>query len=250
MTTKLFGLIIIAAWMCPDIAHAQDSLNYSALSLAIGGNQVMNKDLFQSPYTYRGLNFSFGSTYTRVRNENRQALEFMYAGGNIQSIVSPKAKNRLFVFNYDYLFNLRSRMAGKKLSMSAGIGLHTLLSSTTYLPDVALPATYFSGTAWLTLTGSVGYTLKRKSTLTLNTGIPVFGVVHRPDFEINGKTLTRAVFAGKNILLAAGLTYAYRLTPTVGLIATYRYHYFTIDDRGPSLSLLQNGLTIGVNTRF
>jgi hypothetical protein len=250
MVTKLLGAITIAACVHPYILYAQDSLNYSTLSLHIGGSQVMNKDMFQSPYTYRGLNFSFSSAYTRVRNENREILEFMYTGGNIQSIVSPKANNRIFVFNYDRLFGVRPATANKKLSLSAGIGLRTLLSSTNYLPDIELPRTYISASAWLALSGSVTYRFNNNSTLSLKTGIPIFGVVHRPDFEINGKTLTRATFAGKNILFSAGLTYSYRLSPKVNLVAAFRYHYFTFDGRAPSLSLLQNGLTMGVKKRF
>jgi hypothetical protein len=175
----------------------------------------------------------------------------MYTGGAIQSIVSPKAKNGLFVFNYDYLFNRRGgSMSTKKLNISAGIGLRTLLSSTNYLPDVELPKTYFSGSAWLALSGNAIYSINNKSSLALKTGIPVFGVVLRPDFEINGKTLTRATFVGKNMLLSGELTYTYRLSPKINLVAGYHYHYFTFEDKTPSVSLLQNDLSIGLNKRF
>ena len=126
MVTKLlFGIFIVAC--VPYTLHAQDSLNYSTLSLNAGGSHLMNKDMFQSPYTYRGLNFSFGSAYTRVRSENLQALEFVYTGGHIQSIVSPKANNRIFVLNYDRLFRVgAASAANRRLNISAGIGLRTL----------------------------------------------------------------------------------------------------------------------------
>ena len=85
---------------------AQDNLKYSKISLSIGFNNVSNKDALQSPYTYRGTNLLFNSTYTRIRIKGQQIIDLTYSGGHIKSIVSPQADNGLLFFNYDYLINI------------------------------------------------------------------------------------------------------------------------------------------------
>ena len=78
-----------------NVTHAQDSLKYSTLSFGIGLNTISNKDAFQSPYTYRGTNLLFNSTYTRFRTKGQHIIDLTYSGGQIESIVSPKADNKL-----------------------------------------------------------------------------------------------------------------------------------------------------------
>lgn len=229
--------------------HAQDSLKYSTLSFGIGLNTISNKDAFQSPYTYRGTNLLFNSTYTRFRTKGQHIIDLTYSGGQIESIVSPKADNKLLLFNYDYLFNLKTKSANVKFIPSLGFGVHTLLSNTNYLPEVESPKSYLSAGAYFTLSGNILYHLNRKSSVRMQLGLPLFGLVYRLDFEINGKTLTKTTLIGKSNLFSIKLEYDYKLTPKLNLTATYNYNYFTFEEPRPII-ILQNGLSIGLRKTF
>lgn len=249
MSFRKWYLSFVLVLVLLNVAHAQDSLKYSTLSLGIGFNTISNNDAFQSPYTYRGTNLLFNSIYARFRTTGLQIVDLTYSGGQIESIVSPKANNKLLLFNYDYLFNLKTKSAYKKFIPSLGFGLHTLLSNTNYLPEVESPKSYLSGAAFLTLSGNIQYQITKKSSVRMQFGLPVFGLVYRPDFEINGKTLTKTTFIGNSILLSAKLEYDYKLTPRLNLTATYNYNYFTFDEPRP-IAILQNGLAIGIRKTF
>jgi hypothetical protein len=229
--------------------HAQDSLKYSTLSLGLGVNTVFNKDAFQSPYTYRGNNLLFNSTFTRFRTKGQHTINLTYSGGQIKSNVSPKAGNKLLLFNYDYLFNLKTKSTNAKFMPSLGFGLHTLLSNTNYLPDVESPKSYLSGGAFFTWSGYILYHLNRKSGVRMHVGLPLVGLVYRPDFEVNGKTLTKTTLIGKGNLLSITLEYNYKLTSKLNFTATYNYNYFTFDEPRPII-ILQIGLSIGLRKTF
>ncbi len=243
----LISFVIVFA--LSNATHAQDSLKYSTLSFGMGLNSISNKDEFQSLYNYKGTNLLFNSTYTIFRMNGQHIIDLTYSGGQMESIVSPKADNRLLLFNYDYFFNLKKKTINKKFTTSWGIGLHTLLSNTNYLPEVESPKSYLSGGAYLTISGNIIYHLNKRNSLRMQFGLPVFGLVYRPDFEINGKTLTKTTFAGKSSLLSVKLEYNYKLTPKINLTATYNYNYFTFDEPRP-ITILQNGLSIGLRKIF
>src|SRR4051812_26862886 len=96
-------------------SYAQDSLSYSTISLSAGINFVSNKDVFQSPYTYRGANLLLAGTYKHLTTRGQHMVDLSYSGGKIKSSVSPQAKNNLLLFNYDYLFNIRNQRSNQKV---------------------------------------------------------------------------------------------------------------------------------------
>jgi hypothetical protein len=249
MSIRKYYISFVIVLALSNVTHAQDSLKYSTLSLGIGLNTISNKDAFQSPYTYRGTNLLFNSTYTRFRTKGQHIIDLTYSGGQIESVVSPKADNKLLLFNYDYLFNLKTKSFNEKFTPSLGIGLHTLLSNTNYLPEVESPKSYLSGGAYLALSGNILYHLNKKNSVRMQFGLPVFGLVYRPDFEINGKALTKTTLIGHSSLLSIKLEYDYKLTPKLNLTATYNYNYFTFDEPRP-ITILQNGLLIGLRRTF
>ena len=228
--------------------HAQDSLNYSTISFAVGINSIANKDLFQSPYTYKGTNLVVGASYTKFREKGQHIVDFNFSGGHIESVVSPQAKNQLLMLYYDYLFNFKMLAAGK-IRPSLGMGLHSMLSNTNYLPEIEGPKSYQSGGAYLTVGGAISYRLNKKSGFNLQLGLPVFGLVYRPDFEINGNTLAEAAFIGKGGLFSAKLEYSYRIAAKLSVTARYTFNYFAFDDPR-SIDIMQNALSIGLRKVF
>jgi hypothetical protein len=231
------------------IIYAQDSLKYSTLSLSIGLSTISNKDAFQSPYTYRGTNVLFNATYRKFRAKGQHIIDMTYSGGQIESIVSPSADNKLLLLNYDYLFNLQAKSINKRFIPSVGIGFHTLLSNTNYLPKVESPKSYLSGGAYLTLSGNILYQLNKRNSIRMQLGLPIFGLVYRPDFEINGKTLTKTSLIGKSCLFSFKLEYNYKLSANLNMTATYNYNYFIFDEPRP-ITILQNSLSIGLRKTF
>ena len=249
MSIRKHHIGFVLALALSNVTHAQDSLKHSTLSFGVGLNIISNKDAFEAPYTYRGNNFLFNSTYTRFGKKRQHIIDLTYSGGQVESIVSPKANNKLLFFNYDYLFNLKTKNDNKKFAPSLGIGVHTLMSNTNYLPKIESPKSYLSGGAYLTLSGNIVYHLNKKSNVRMQLGLPVFGLVYRPDFEINGKTLTKTTLIGKSSLFSAKLEYDYKLTRNLNLTATYNYNYFTFDEPLP-ITILQSGLLIGLRRIF
>ena len=99
------------------------------------------------------------------------------------------------------------------------------------------------------LSGKVTYQFNPKNTLVLQMGLPIFGVVFRPDFEINGKTLTKTTVIGRSGLFYGKLAYEYKLSQKLCLIATYSLNCFHFDKPRP-VAILQNDLVIGVKKTF
>ncbi|HTE34624.1 MAG TPA: hypothetical protein VK666_29800 [Chryseolinea sp.] len=238
---------IIAA--LSTVANAQDSLKYSTISLGVGFNSIENKDAFQSPYTYRGANMMFNATYSNVRVKGHHIIDVNYTAGHIKSIVSPQARNELLLLNYDYLFKLKSRKGDGKFVPSLGLGLHTLISKTNYLPTIERPTSYLSAAVVMTFSGDMQYRFGNKNSLRLQFAIPVVGLTYRPDFEINGKSSTAAASVSIANVFTFKLEYEYKLAPKLGLFAGYYYHYTMIDE--PSqLVISQNIFLVGVRKKF
>lgn len=229
--------------------HAQDSVQHSTLSMGMGVSALLNKDRFQSPYTYRGTNVAVNALYTNISAKGEHIIDLTYSGGSIQSVVSPKADNRLIFFSYDYLFNIKTIISRDKFKPSLGFGVHTLLSSTNFLSEVASPKNYLSGIAYLTLSGKIQYQITKRSAVEMQFALPVAGLVYRPTFDINGKTMTKTTFFGESTFVSAKLTYYYKLTTNLKLTAAWNYTYFAFDEPRP-ITLLQNSFVIGLTKKF
>jgi hypothetical protein len=249
MSFRICLIIFVLALFVSGVAHGQDSLKYSGISLSIGLNKLSNKDAFQSPYTYKGTNLLLNFMYTRAGRKGEHIVDVTYSGGQIKSVVSPEADNQLFLFYYDYLFNLRTKNVDEKFTPSLGIGVHSLLSNTNYLPDVEGPVSYLSGGAFLTFSGNILYRLNKKSSVRIQAGLPVFGFVYRPDFEINGKTLTKTTGLGNGNLFSVKVEYDYKLSSKLYLTASYSYNYFSFDEPR-AITILTNGLLVGLRKTF
>jgi hypothetical protein len=249
MSVGKYPLIVILALVLPDVVCAQDSTNYSTLSLHTGLSRIANKDEFQSPYTYRGIGLLANFSYSNVRARGQHVLEFIYSGGRTRSIVSPQANNILVRFGYDYLRDLKPKTKDQKFVALLGPGLHTLLNNTNYLPAIETPKSYFSGSVFLTLSGNILYHLNKKNSVSLRSAFPLFGVVHRPDFEINGKTLTKAMLIGKANLFSAVLEYNYQMTTSLHVTGAVNYSYFSYVEPRP-IAILQNSFLVGLRKKF
>lgn len=241
--------LLLLACSCTLTVWAQDDASHSTLSLGVGVNSLSNKDAFQSPYTYKGTNPVFNAVYTHNRAKGRHVADLSYTFGNVKSVVSPLAKNNLVMLNYDYLFNLRYRKSDSRFVPSLGIGTHTLVSSTNYLPEVASPKTYVTAAAYVTLGAEVIYHINRKSYIRMQAAIPVFGIVYRPDFEINDNALTEVATIGNSNLLSGRIEYVYKLGPKLDILAAYNYGYFSYDDPRP-VTILQHSVWLGLRVKL
>jgi hypothetical protein len=248
MSIKYFLSIVLTSSLI-NVSLGQDTLKHSTLSLGVGLNRLVNKDQFQSPYTYRGTNLLIRAAYTRTRKKGMHGIDLTYSGGPMRSVVSPKATNKLLLFNYDCLFKIRTKATGEKLTAYLGPGIHTLFNSTNYLPGVELSKNYLSAGVYLILTGKIRYQLNKKSNISMRAGLQAFGVVYRPDFEIDGKTLTKITHIGKSNLVSARPEYSYMLNSTLDLTVAYDYTYFSFDEPRP-IGILQNGLSIGFRKKI
>lgn len=248
MTFRIVIAILLAALMSSGL-HAQDSLRYSAVSVGTGVRQVLNKDKFQSPYTYKGIDPSFNVGYLNVTPKRKHSLDLGYTTGKIESAVSPKANNQLLTLDYDYLLNVTPAGGNKRFSFFAGPGIQAFMSSTNYLPGVEMSGSYLSAAAYLSLNGEAVYHPGNRSRLELKVSVPVGGFVYRPDFEVNGESMTKASVIGNSLLLNAGLQYVYQLKSDLSIIASYQFNYFQFDEPR-AVNVLWHGLSIRLCKRF
>ncbi len=244
---KVSLIILYIALM--HMSEAQIFKPYSTLSLSLGANQTWTKDEFQSPYTYKGLNSLIHASYERVKMRGKHNVDFSYSYGQIKSVVSPHASQKLLSLNYDYFFNKKSRRINQRLYTSFGVGLHTFLSTTNYLPQVEQSLNNYSANLYLTLSMRALYQLTKRSHIKLRVELPTVGVVYRPDFEINGKTLTEITALNERILISTALGYGFRLSSKVALTADYHFKYFAFDEPRPFVNI-QNGILLGVKYKF
>ena len=120
MSVRICFTIFVFTLVLSNVTHGQDSLKRSAISLSIGLNKLSNKDAFQSPYTYKGTNLLLDFMYTKTSRKGEHVIDVTYSGGHIKSIVSPTANNQLFLFYYDYLFNLKTKNSATKIHTIIG----------------------------------------------------------------------------------------------------------------------------------
>lgn len=248
MNVNKYFVLIVCCMAFVNEGQSQDTLK-SVLSIGMGINDLRNKDDFQSPYTYKGSNVMFHGAFSSFRKKGNHSIAAVYSPGEMRSVVSPDARNQLLQVNYEYLRYLNQYDRSHRLTVSVGPGIHTLVSSTNYLPRIERPVNYFTGAAYLTLNGNVRFQLSRKDVFILSASLPLVGVVHRPDFEINGKTLTKATAFGNNGLYNLSLEYHRQLTKKICVSLTYRYSYFNFSQPRP-ITILQNGLSIGVSRKL
>jgi len=244
MKSLCFILSIIA---CAQSVYAQDSLRYSTVSLSLGAYRILNKDRFQSPYTYKGINVPTAIRYTRITPRREQYVSLSYSAGGIKSSVSPRANNQLLEFNYDYLWRIRSRTA--KLDFLAGPSIRSFWNRLNYLPNIDQPTSYLTGAACLSLTGLARYTINNRSHLSLKVSVPILGAVYRPDFEIDGKSRTGLAGFINGYIYGVELQYSYRLNSRVSATAGYSFNYFRYD-KPRSVDMQWSGFTLGVTARL
>ena len=240
---RTYLIILIAALALTGSAVAQDSLRYSTLSVSGGLDALSSKDGLKYPYQYTGTLFLLNSTYTRFQPKGQHIVDLSYSSGHKKGVVDQAEKSRQVFINYDYLFNINTK--NKKFIPTVGMGLHTIMDYVDYVPGYESTQTYFSAGTYLTLSGSLSYHLSERSTLRLQVGLPVVGVINRRNGEINGSNYTSLTYFGESILVSAKLEYCYQLTSKLGLIASYRYNYFRYTDPR-KLSLVNNGLFFGL----
>ena len=238
-------MIALLAFFCSSV-NAQDSTRHNTFGVRIGMAGIHIKDEFQSPYTYKGTNFQFGLSYvhTTPRHQHEFAVDLL--SGHLQSAVSPRGNGQIGFFSYDYFF--QKRKLTHKLDGQLGLGLHAVASRINYLPEVELPVTYLTAGGFLALDGRLRYQLSPRSALELNASVSTVGVVYRPDFDINGKSSTRAAYLGNSLFYTVKVAYVYQVNPKLDLTLGYRYQYFTYREPRP-IYLSQHSLYVGVRVK-
>ena len=249
-TFRILSLCTLALAFTVSVkAQDEDRLPYSTLSLRVGAASISSKDEFQSPYTYRGINYRVSTSYENIRPRGRHVVTLDHTGGGIRSVVSPRAGNNLTLLNYDYFFGSGKKYADKKLAPLFGLGVHTLLSRTNYEPTVEQSKTYLTGGVYAAVNSGLVYRLSKKISFELEASLPLAGIVYRPDFEINGKTLQQTTLPGTNLLLSASAKFRYQVNEKVSFTVGYHHNYFTFDKPRP-VTILQQGLFIGMIAKF
>lgn len=224
---------------------AQDStsVSYSG-TLNAGIQSMVLKDLYRSPYVYRGVNTLLTLDVARTSKRGFQALEAGYGFGHVKSSFSPKAVDHTMYLNYKYLWKIRS---GAKQDFCLGPQFVGQAWQVNYFPDMKVPDysrvhTYMVGLS-LGLGLQYRYKISNRSGLALALSLPLLNYVERPSF-MDGNTPNRlGILNLWNPNLK--LTYTYKLSSKLYLNVSYQYGYLQYA-QPKTVRMLQNGLSVGL----
>ena len=226
---------------------AQTNPDTSTLYLSAGANIITQKDQFQSPYTFQGVEMMFHLSHVRFKDNNIQNLNFGYSKGKIDPVVSPDAKNSQIFLNYAFMYRLPELPSN--LSLSFGGSLAGMLTGSTYLPEIEQPDRFVTANANLEAAGRISYTPDSKNRVGLSVRLPLIGLAYRPNFEVDGQDYIGMNSIATNPGISGILEYEYRIGPYYGLMFKYLYGYYTFPD--PRMfALMQNAFTVGLNLKF
>ncbi|MGC3943751.1 MAG: hypothetical protein QM762_04285 [Chryseolinea sp.] len=224
-------------------AYAQQKIRYSTLSLSGGIDPLSSKDDLIGFNKYSGVPVAVNSIYTRFTPKGQHMVDFTFSGGQVESVARHPAKSRQFFFNYDYMYNLKTK--NKKLVPSLGMGLHTIVNHIDYYPGFESTQKYWSAGSFLTLSGNVSYQLGERSSIRLHVALPIVGVINRRNGEYEGSNYSSFTSFTESALISAKLEYCYQINAKLGLLVAYRYNYFRLTDPR-HLSMMNNGVFLGL----
>lgn len=246
MKTSLFILLAFASvsWL-----QAQDSLRCKSLSFEQGVNYLVNKDLYRSPYVYKGLNPFVGLGFERSSAKYIHRVSAGLTFGSVKTSFSPLAS--VYLANIDYSY-LRRIASDRRFRVYAGPQLSGFSWTANYFPEMQVPnyakvRSYLLGVS-MGLGTQFTYSISPRSSFKLLLYVPLAAYAERPHF-LDGST-------PKDGFSLLGLwnpqvqaTYEYKVSGKISLYASYRYQYL-LYAAPKELRMLGNGLSFGLKIHF
>ncbi len=247
MKTILFSLLFCVT---ASLLYAQDSTGIQkSFSLSQGYTHILTKDLYRSPYNYKGLS---PNTELSFERSSSRSIHRAYAGlvwGTVKTDFSPLAPSSVLTVNYSYLRKLTS---GKRFTVYLGPQLNGLSSSTNYFPDMPVPAhgrvhSYILDFS-LGLAGQINYRINAKNSLHVFFSAPLCAYVDRPEFmDGSPRQIQFGVFNSWNPQVR--FTFEHRLSKKVSVLLNYQYTYLHYEEP-KAIRMLTNGFSLGLKLNF
>lgn len=230
--------------------HAQDSIrSVKSISFEQGFTYLVNKDLYRSPYIYKGFSPYASLKAEKTSAKSIQRFSTAITFGNIKTSFSPLASSYLLNLDYTYMRKIRS---GKRYSFYAGLQLSGLSWNVNYFPEMEVPRYGRVRSYMLGISAGIGaqfnYSLSRKSSLSLLLSAPLCTYIDRPSFLDGSPRQDRLSFLGL-WNPQAQLTYEYKASERVSIFVSYRYQYLQYA-QPKEIRMLGNGLSVGIKLRF
>jgi hypothetical protein len=244
-TICLFLILFSGSFLC-----AQDSLrSQKSISLEEGFTHLVNKDLYRSPFVYKGFNpfVSLTAEKSSTNLINRISLGFSF--GSMKTSFSPLASTNALNLDYTYLRKISS---SKRYSFYAGPQVSALSWKADYFPEMEAPSyskvrSYMLGVS-LGLAAQFSYTISPRSTFTLVLSSPFCTYMYRPNFLDGSPAQSKlGIFTLWNPQVQ--LQYEYKASEKVSLYIQYRYQYLQYP-YPKEIRMLGNGLSLGIKIRF
>lgn len=226
------------------IAHAQDTskVAYNA-TLDVGPQSVVLKDLYRSPYVYRGLYTFIGIGFARFSSTTIHALEAGYTFGAVKSSFSPQAKANALFLDYQCFGRL---ICTPKHGLAIGPQLLAQAWRVNYFPKMEAPiyAQVHTYMVALSLGMSIAYRHKisERSALSLRASLPILNYIERPRFMDGEVPQSLGIFNFWNP--TCKLNYTYNFSNRFCISMSYKYAYLQYA-QPKTVRMLQNGISIG-----
>lgn len=241
--------IILLSIVFMTFAKAQDSSRATtSLGLELGPESTFVKDLYRSPYLYRGLNTYVALSLNRSGKKSIQSLRASYSFGKIQTSFSPKAPQDRIQLEYLYL---RKVWTKKAWQLYVGPQLNVMAWQVNYFPEMQTPT--YQGVQSYLVNASLGlgmqanFQISKRSSLSVSTSLALASYVQRPHF-MDGSTL-KPWGIGNLWNPNVRVIYSYSLSRKVAITVGYQYAYVHYA-QPKAIRMLNNGLSIGLRFRL
>lgn len=237
----LFLLLLVAKQLSAQTTTPQHSLNIS-----LGYTSILNKDLYRSPYLYKGVNPVIGVSYERLGRNAIQQVEITYTSGSIKTSFSPLASSKSLSLDYKFLPRIY-QSPKTSLYLGANLGAFTWIAD--YFPDIETAKTRSDILAVsFKIAARADFHLSEKSSLSIQASFPVSSYVNRPNF-LDQKNRSSEFGLLNMIALDGKITYGYQFTQKWQGTIGYQYSYYKYKHPA-TVQMLQNGLSLGIKYSF
>ena len=237
--------ILITAFTFVFGAGAQDSVApVKVVCLHTGPGHVFFKDLYRSPYVYRGVNIQLSASFVRQTQKSVQRCQMSYSRGGVKTFFSNTAPDRQLYLNYVYL-----RKVSSSTEYNFFLGPQIALTSwyVNYFPEMKTPlyarVQSYLLAASLGVAGQCTYKPNDYSQFVLTAALSLLNYIERPSFMDGSKPQRLGIFNLWSPQVA--LKYAYRINERLGLIFNYQYQYIQYA-KPKELRVLRNNFSFGI----
>ena len=230
--------------------QAQDSIPIvKNISLTQGLSHIVTKDLYRSPYLYKGLGYTASLTFERISSKSIHSVRAGIVLGAVKISFSSPAPVNMLDLEYYYL---RKIVENKQFKFYLGGQLDGLSWRVNYFPKMEVPSYAKVHSHLLALSAGIAtrleYRTGSRTAVRLSLHTPLCSYSDRPKFLDGSPRASQ--FAVLNLWNPKlEVSFKYNVSKKITQTINYQYEYLQYS-KPKTIRLLSNGLSIGLKISF